>query len=102
MAAMTGQVIGQSDARAEALAVVVGFLLHQTGCQRAERRDCLELLERAAVGDVRSANKVKVFVPAQAKIQRQAIVKFPVILEIEPKLLGVLDDERGVAYGNTH
>ena len=71
--AMTGQIIGKADARAEALAVIGGLLGHQRCRQRTDWGDRLEFLERAAVGNLGSTNEVKVLVPAQAKVQRQAV-----------------------------
>ncbi len=99
---MAGQVISKADARAEALAVVIGLLGDQGSCQRAECGSCLKFLEGAAVGDVRAADKVEVFVPAQAEVYGQALAYFPVILEIQAKLLRVSNDERGIANRLAH
>src|SRR5262249_15810237 len=100
--AVTIQIIGKTNARAEALAVVGRLLRDQRGCQRAERSNCLQFLEGAAVGDIRAADKVKVLVPTKADGDGQAVAQLPVVLEIQAKLLGILDDEGRIANGDAH
>src|SRR5262249_53895853 len=96
------QVISKTNARAEALAVVSRLFRDQRGCQRAERSNCLQLLEGTAVADIRAADKIKVFVPTKAEVDRQAAAQLPVVLEIEAKLVGILDDEGRIANSDAH
>src|SRR5258708_37683846 len=102
MLSSAGQIISESYARAKALAVVGGFLGHQGRRQGAEGGGRLEFLEGPAVGDVRSADKVEVLVPAQAEVEGQALAQLPVILDAKSKLLTVLDDRGRVANRDAH
>src|SRR6185312_2976602 len=102
VSAMSVQVIRESDTRAEALGVVVCWLLYQARCKRAEGCHCLQFLERPAIGNVRTADEVEIPVITQAKICRQPVRNFPVVLEVQAKLLRVLNDERGITHGNAH
>src|SRR6185437_16336440 len=63
---------------------------------------CLQFLERPAIGNVRTADEVEIPVITQAKICRQPVRNFPVVLEVQAKLLRVLNDERGITHGNAH
>ena len=99
---MSVQVISQADARAESFAVVSRLLCHQTCRQRAELRCCLKFLESTALSNVRSADEVEVLIVAEAKIHGQALGHLPIVLEIQPKLLRVSNDECGIAHGDAH
>src|SRR6266704_2565143 len=62
---MAGQIIRKPHAWAEVLVVIARRLGHQRCRQRAERGSRLELLEGAAVGDVRSSDEIVILVPTE-------------------------------------
>src|SRR3989442_12857817 len=97
MVPMAGQIIGESYTRAEVLVVIARRLGHQRRRQRAERGSRLELLEGAAVGDVRSSDEIVILVPTEPKVHGQAAGHLPGILEIESELLSILADELRIA-----
>src|SRR5579864_1438660 len=100
--ATAGQVVGEPYARAETLAVIGSLLGHQRSGQGAERRGRLEFLEGTAVGNVCSADEIEILVPTESKVHCQPMGHFPVILEIQSELLGILDDEGGIAHRDAH
>src|SRR5205085_2517082 len=102
MIALAGQIIRQPDARAEVLAVIARLLADQGCRQGTERGGRLEFLEGAAVGNVRAAKKVKVFVPANSEVHGHPAHYLPVILEVQSKLLRVLDDEGWITHRDAH
>src|SRR3989442_12894241 len=102
MVPMAGQIIGESYTRDEVLVVIACLLGHQRRRQRAERGSRLELLEGAAVGNIRSSDEIVILVPTKPKVHGQAAGHLPVILEVQSELLRILDDELRIANCDAH
>src|SRR2546426_9742536 len=102
MVPMAGQIIGESYTRAEVLVVIACLLGHQRRRERAERGSCLELLEGAAVGNIRSPDEIVILVPTKPEVHGQAAGHLPVILEVESELIRILDDELRIANRDAH
>src|SRR5262249_10904322 len=94
MLAATGEIVSEAYTRAEIRVVVV-----RNSSQRAA--DGLQLVVGGA-GTLRSASdKIVVFIPAHAEIERQPVVYLPIVLEIQPEHFGS-DDECRVARRGRH
>ena len=52
--------------------------------------------------DIRPTDEIEVLVITESKINGQTMADFPIVLEVEAKLLRVLDDERGIADRDAH
>src|SRR2546422_6774482 len=92
MFALAREVVGKANAGTKVLVVVV-----RQG-SRMGIPDHLQLLVRAAVGLVTSADQVEVLVPADAQVQCESARHLPIVLKIKTQHLGaVLQEEVRVA-----
>ena len=99
MLALAGEIVSETDTGAEVLVVVMRQAADIGIGERAVEGN--QFLIGPAVLDVRRADHVVVLVPAQAQVQGQTARHFPVVLKVEPKLLGG-DQEVGIAVGLRH
>ena len=97
--APAGQIVGEADAWAEVLVVVVRNPADIRIGDRAVKRN--QLLVSAAVLDLRTANHIEILVPTKAEVERQTRLNSPSILAVETELFGGHQEVR-VPVGDGH
>src|SRR5580765_7029591 len=80
MLALTSNIVGEPDSRAEVFVVV----LSELGIRAANRKQ-FEI--GAALGDCASTDEIEVLVPTDAQVHGELLSDFPVVLQVKAQLL---------------